>query len=310
MEKEYIKLSPTKIKAALACPARYWYRYVEGLEPRRTPSALAFGRAVHQAIAAAYARQNAPMTAEEVADVFTTTLIALDKQGISYKDDETLEDRQELKTVRGKEKDVKVLGLNSQGRYLVAVWWQMQRELVLAARVKGVEAALTIPIADGLDLTCRVDVAEVNNGVFTLGDHKTASSWGAADEQEAAMSLQMFAEVLCWERERGERPESFYFNVLKKTKEPQVFRYHVSVPDGAALASFEDELIAYGEMMREIRSRGRPVRHVSRDCGWCSFTPFCWGVDGARDNFTTRADRPGSHRAVVETAEPEDGDAD
>lgn len=289
---DYLKLSPTQIKAALKCPALYHYRYVEKLESLKTPSVLAFGKAVHEAIAAAYARRNAPMTPEEVADVAEHCLRVADKNGISYKDGEALDTREETKTVRGKETVVVVAGLVEEARRLVSVWWLQCKDAVLAAGDPVCEVPLTYALDGETEFTCRVDVAEHDpRGGLTLGDHKTASGWGPSDEQEAAQSIQMWLECWLWWKVKGVVPAGFYFTVLKKTKTPEVFRYYVKPPTAEELVAFEDQLRGYAAVARAHKALGRPVKYVQRDCGWCSFSPLCWKLDGAEAMFTTREAR-------------------
>lgn len=268
-----LKLSHTTIATALACPRKFRYRYVDQLEPVATPAAFAFGRAVHAAIAAAYARQNVPMTAEEVAEVFKRHFAALDEQGVSYKDKESSED------------------LLTKGRALAALWYEKHRDDVLNAKVLACEAHLSYDVDLGLVLQGYADIIEERDGKLYVGDHKTVSSWGESDEVVAAKSVQLTAYAyLCWKK-YDRLPDALYITVLKKTKTPDAFRYYAPARTLDEVRAFEDYLRRVAELIRFYERDGVDVMNVGRECAWCTYAPLCWETENAVGMFKKRERR-------------------
>ncbi|MGD8718377.1 MAG: PD-(D/E)XK nuclease family protein [Candidatus Zixiibacteriota bacterium] len=268
----YLKLSPSKIHTALSCPRKYKYRYVDGLTLKRMPSTLAFGRAIHAAIQAAYARQKAPMTVDEVAGSFALYFNHLDKQGIIYKEKESLED------------------LVEKGKALAAEWWRLFRDDVLAVDILSVESELTVDIGFGLAFRGYPDVIEERDGLLYIGDHKTVASWGESDEILAARSIQLTAYAYLCEKKYGRLPDKLYFTVLKKTKKPQVFRYFTE-RTRADVDAFEDYVRDVARLINYCGDNGVYPDNITRDCTWCEFTGLCWGTENARAAFITREER-------------------
>lgn len=267
---DYVKLSPTRIITALACPRKYKLRYVDGLEPRKLPSMLAFGRAVHAAIAAAYAHQNVPMETEEVARFFAVHFTAQDDQGISYKERESLED------------------LLEKGRALVALWWETFRDDVLAAKVLSLESELGYDVGVGLAIHGYPDVIEERDGLLYVGEHKTCASWGESDEILVARSVQLTMYAYLCGKVHGRLPDKLYVTVLKKTKEPRVFRYFTE-RTAAEVDAFEDYVRGIADLIRFYQAND--TKNYSRDCSWCGFNALCWNLEGAREMFVTREEK-------------------
>jgi len=256
----------------LSCPRKYRYRYVEGLAPKMMPSTLAFGKAVHAAIQAAYARKNAPMTPDEVAGSFAVYFNHLDEQGIRYKEKESLED------------------LVEKGKALAEEWWRLFRDDVLAAEVVSIESELRVDIDVGLAFRGYPDVIEERDGVLYIGDHKTVASWGESDEILAARSIQLTAYAYLCEKKYGRLPDKLYFTVLKKTKKPQVFRYYTE-RTRADVDAFEGYVRDVARLINYCRDNDVYPDNITRDCTWCEFKGLCWGMEDAREAFVTREER-------------------
>ncbi len=268
----FVKLSPTKIITALACPRKFKYRYVDGLEPVGTPSALAFGRAVHAALAAAYARQNTPMSADEVAEAFTRYFDFLEALGVNYKERESYET------------------LREKGEALVTLWWETFRDDVLAAKVLSVEQELSYDVDVGLVVHGHPDVIEARDERLYIGDHKTAASWGENDEILHAKSIQLTAYAYLYWKVHHRLPDQLYLTVLKKTKKPEVFRYFTHRTRGD-IEAFEDHVRYIAALIRFYRENDNYPQNVCRDCSWCGFNALCWELDDAAEAFTTRERR-------------------
>ncbi|HUU57253.1 MAG TPA: PD-(D/E)XK nuclease family protein [bacterium] len=277
-----VKLSHTTIATALACPRKWKYRYVDQLEPVAQPAAFAFGRAVHAAVAQAYACQNAPMTAEEVAGVFAQHFAALDREGISYKEKEKYED------------------LLAKGRALAALWYEKHRDDVLNAKVLACEAYLSHNVDVGLVLQGYADIVEERDGRLLVGDHKTVASWGDSDEVAMSQSTQFLGYAyLVWKK--YERiPEGAYVTVLKKTKTPDAFRYYMQPPSLDQLCEFEVYVRDVASVIRFYQTEQIDVKNVSRNCSWCPYAGLCFNVEGAEAMF-----KPRKHRTAP-APEPEE----
>ncbi len=277
----FVKLSPTRIITALACPRKFRYRYVDGLEPRKLPSILAFGRAVHAAIAAAYAHQNVPLKAEEIARFFAIHFTAQDDQGISYKERESLED------------------LLEKGKALVTLWWETYRDDVLAANVVSLESELSHDVDVGFAVHGHPDVIEERDGLWYVGEHKTCASWGESDEILVAKSVQLTMYAYLCQKVHGRLPDKFYVTVLKKTKEPRVFRYYTT-RTATEVDAFEDYVRGIADLVRFYREKGIYPKNYSRDCSWCGFNELCWGIEGAEGRFKKRESSRVPEREKVE----------
>lgn len=269
---EYVKLSPTRIITALACPRKFRLRYVDGLEPARMPSMLAFGRAIHAAIAAAYARQNAPMETAEVARAFAHHFEVLEEQGISYKKKETYE------------------GLLEKGEALVTLWWETFRDDVLAVKVVSLESNIGYDVELGLAVHGYPDVIEERDGLLYVGEHKTVAGWGESDDILVAKSIQLTMYAYLCRKVHGRLPDKFYVTVLKKTKTPDVFRYFTE-RTAAEVDAFEDYVRGIADLIRFYQENDTFPKNYSRDCSWCGFNALCWELDGAREMFMSREER-------------------
>jgi len=268
----YVRLSPTRINTALDCPRKFRYRYVDRLEPRGLPSMLAFGRAVHAAIAAAYANQNAPLDSAGVADAFTRHFAVRDEQGISYKEGEDYDK------------------LDAKGRALVSCWYEQFIDDVLDAKVWSLESELVHDIEPGLAVVGHPDVIEERDGQLCVGEHKTVGSWGETNEMLVGRSVQLTAYAyLCW-KHFGRLPDALYITVLKKTKKPEAFRCY-TMRSAEEVAAFEDQAREIATLIRHYAAANTYPCNFHRDCGWCGFHPKCWGLEGADAMFVKRKEK-------------------
>ena len=277
-----VKLSPTSIVAALSCPRKYRYRYVDKLEPRRISSRFAFGKAVHRAIEVAYAYRNTPLEADDVASAFSQHFTALDAQGINYHKKETLE------------------ALDAKGRALVALWWETFREDVLAAEVLAVEARLSHEVDVGLTVRGYPDIIEERDGRLYIGDHKTLAGWGPSYEVMAAHSVQLTLYGYLYHQQHGVYPDVYYWTVLKKTKVPETFRFYTTRTP-AAVDAFGEYAVEVTAAIRFWAERGTYLRNLCRDCNMCEFAALCQGVEGAEEFYKTRGERVKETEDEIET---------
>lgn len=265
----HVKLSPTRIRTALTCPRKYRYRYVDRLESRAISSTFAFGRAVHKAIEVAYAKQNTPLDAEGVADVFTRDFAGQDDIGISYKEKEGFDT------------------LNEKGRALVICWHENFGHEIPGAKIHALENAMTVNLDLGLTVYGHPDIIEERDGRLYVGDHKTVASWGESNEVMLVRDTQLTAYAFLCRELLGRMPDALYVTVLKKTKTPEAFRC-LTTRTEAEVEAFAGYARGIAELMRFYVKSNYYPKNYHRDCAWCGFNPLCWSIDGAADMFITR----------------------
>ena len=84
-------LSYSQLALYLECPLQYKLRYLEGITGEGTPAALAFGRAMHQALASFYTdvMEHRPFSLAAFLEVFTVAWTeANEEQDIIYREGE------------------------------------------------------------------------------------------------------------------------------------------------------------------------------------------------------------------------------
>jgi len=271
---QHIKLSPSTIIAALSCPRKYKYRYVDELESSSVSARFAFGRAVHKGIEFAYGRRKTSPGVEDVARVFSMHFALLDEQGISYREKESYE------------------ALDEKGRALVALWWETYGDEVRAVADEPliVEACLSHDVEVGLTLFGHPDVIEERDGLLYIGDHKTLAQWGPSWETMVAQSPQLTLYGYLCHKKLGRYPDVYYWTVLKKTKTPEAFR-HFTTRTPEEVDAFEDQAREVAALIRHWEARGRYLRNAGLECHRCQYHPLCLDLEGAADSFRPRERR-------------------
>ncbi|HUV85476.1 MAG TPA: hypothetical protein VMX79_00005, partial [bacterium] len=82
--------------------------------------------------------------------------------------------------------------------------------------------------------------------------------------------------------------DGLYITVLKKTKEPDAFRYYAPARTLDDVRAFEDYVRKVAGLIRFYEREHFDVMNVGRECSWCGFAPLCLGLDGAVEMFKTR----------------------
>lgn len=248
-------ISVSAISTYLRCPEQYRHRYVLHTPPSHRPAALAFGSAIHQALALFYGRLRdgePEPTANELrhafADAWTTELAT----GLPVLFD----------------KDETPASLFELGTALLEVF---HRDIPRPAEVLGVEEPFSVELVDpetGEVLPERLvgvfdAIVRDADGACRILEHKTAarrfsSTRLAVDIQPTAYTL---AAPLV-----GLGQATVTLQVLLKTKEPQLELYHLERADRDR---HDFERIVTGALMA-IRARAfYPIRDW-----WCSGCPY------------------------------------
>jgi putative RecB family exonuclease len=162
-------LSPSQCKTFLQCPARWYFRYVEGLPDVATGN-LALGRAVHAAVGM-YFRGKRDGLAPALIDVVEVydQAIAMELEQAELRDDENVEELQET------------------GRRCLTAYL----EAAAAVEPKLIEEQVSGEIA-GIPVRGILDLMDVEG---TVSDLKTASRKPAAITTDYRLQLTMYALV-------------------------------------------------------------------------------------------------------------------
>lgn len=215
-------LSYSQLALYLECPLKYKLRYLAegGYGDEPVPAALAFGSAIHQALAHFYrqAMEGEPFSLAGFLAVFTAAWEAeVEKQEVFYDHGEDFASLLAL----GQEM-LKVFARSAHPLKVIAV--EVPFEFKLEHPQTGKE--FPVPIKGVIDL-----IEEDDNGTLWVVDHKTAGR--AYSEQQVAGDLQMLiyaAAVKQLDVVEG-REALMRFDVLLKTKQPQFLRYRMRRED-------------------------------------------------------------------------------
>jgi len=205
-----LHVSVSQINTYLMCPEKYRHSYVVGTPPSHRPAALGFGSAIHHALALFYefikthGRKPSPTRMQSA---------------FSDRWDVELDDALPIQYKRGEDAGkVKDLGVNMLARFhetgfvpdkVLAVEHPFSVEIPDPATGRILEEALV----GAIDLLCE------HKGQVVIVEHKTAARKYARDKLVYDMqpSAYQFAA-----RELGVRNPGLAFQVLLKTKPPQV----------------------------------------------------------------------------------------
>lgn len=233
-------LSHSRLSRYLLCPEQYRLYYVEGLRPKRPSAAMAFGKIVHEALAALLQNQDDPV------QVFLDAWKGVKEAELSYSQRESWE------------------SLNDTGTKLLRKF--LDEELPKIECIHAVEesfrldvTSLDVPVVGIIDLVADLD------GKRTVVDFKTSGSTYA--EHEAQMSDQLTAYQLA-----EPSAEQAALCVLVKTKTPRI-EWHSTTRTGLLVSEYLTKVELVG---REITA-GRFYKRPGIWCKWCDYLPVCLG---------------------------------
>ena len=241
------------------CQLQYYFRYVERLEPERTPAALPFGSAFHAALSeqAQAARQGGKLSAPQLADAFETYFTAAcnASENVVFKREDT---RDGLVALAARMLDAAL----SEWRD----YWNIEA-VALPFRVEM--PGLDIPLIGEMDMV----VSESNPfdddpETPCIVDFKTAARMWPDDK--AAKDLQATVFSYAFEKVHGRRPV-FRFDVVSKAKAPAVKRFYT--------ARQEDDYSRLEKLARSAQSAMQAgvflPNETSFACGDCPYAGSC-----------------------------------
>ncbi len=259
-EREGLHVSVSQVKSYQLCPAKYRHRYVAGTEPSHRPVSLAFGTAVHAALATFYEglMNGRRLPVEEVQAAFA------DRWAVETQDDLPL-----LFDDGVAEGDVKDQGIALLGAFI--------QQGFMPEHVLAVELPFQVDLPDpdtgemlDIDLVGAIDLVAVHQGRTIICEHKTAARRFAEDR--LLYDFQPTAYLYAARLLRLPPDPTAIFQVLLKTKKPVVDVISVTRTASAQLEMLE----TFAHVLKGIEAGAFP-RNRGWACAVCEFRRACGG---------------------------------
>ena len=254
-------VSFTQIDQYLRCPLKYKFTYVDRLEPEFVPAALAFGSGIHGAAAFLFrgTAEGAPPSLADVQAFFE-----------AYWQLET-----GTRPIRFGEKDTKESLLDLAGRMLAVLY----RNQEPGTEILGVEQPFDVPLID-LDTGEVLDRALVGTldlierdaeGRIVVVDLKTSARKYTDLQVDASLQLSVYSYATAMNGLADQEDLRLRFDVLTKTKQPELCRYWTQRDRAANLRLFR----LAAEVLHAIEA-GVFHPNPGWQCKDCPFRSRCW----------------------------------
>jgi len=250
-------LSWSQLNSYRACPRRWFYSHVEGLEPEFVSSALLLGSAFHTAAQHHYEQQliGQPLSQDQLTEIFHQ----------AFKDEAG-----DAKVRYGKtdsEQAVKDTGV----RMLEA--FAKSELAMLAGSVIAIEETLSGAIhPDMPDLVARIDIAwQADDGVHLMDLKTSKSRWSLAKVDESCEQLLLYQTLAS--QLVPDQPVHLSFGIVTKAKSPAVQK--LDVPTITAKRSNEviDVMLPVWNSMKAGNDFASPSPMSCATCGYQSRCP-------------------------------------
>ena len=241
-DSERAVFSFSELETYLDCPERYRLRHVVGL-PSAPHHALAYGSAMHQAVAAFHLSRRAgkPLTGQELLNVFER---AWSPEGFLSREHE------ELRYAAGR----------------AALLRFRETQLESADPVVAVERPFDVEL-DGIKVRGRIDRIDRSDEGAAIVDYKSSDVRDQAKaDARARASLQLQVYAMAYESENGALPSSVRLHFLESGVVGS------AAPDEKRLAKAKGQLKAAALGIREQRFAPKPD---ARTCGYCPYRQIC-----------------------------------
>jgi hypothetical protein len=247
-------LSHSRLSRYLHCPEQYRLYYIENLRPRHFSANLAFGQAVHEALAELFRTGGDPV--KRFQDQWQTAL----EMELDYGARDSWE---KLKTT---------------GEILLARF--AAEELPNLSEVSAIEKVFELGISNlDLPFVGIIDLVANFNGKRTVIDFKTAAQ--SFDDHEVVLSDQLSAYQLA-----EPTAQRVALCVLIKSRVPKI-EWHLTSRTSQQLTEY---LSKAGLIAREITA-GHFYKRPGRWCAWCDFLPVCIGDNKRTEEHLIRVER-------------------
>ena len=227
--RESLHISHSQINQYMLCPLKFYFQYVQGIQPDYVPSALVFGSVIHDVLATFYMSILSTHEIPRKEELTESFAIYWDMR--RKRDDEV--------KFKAKESWDKLLDLGT--KMMEAYYhWMSEQGMPKHEDIIAVEQPFQVSIGD-MDLVGVVDLIlrdSRDENLFHLIDHKTAAR--KYDDFKIASDAQMTCYKFLLDSS-GYLPDgaqmTLNYDVLLKTKEPKVERYS-TVRDEKAISRF------------------------------------------------------------------------
>jgi putative RecB family exonuclease len=251
----------TQLDTYLRCPLRYRFTYVDRLPPEFVPAARAFGSGIHGAIGSFLrgVKQGQPLALADVQGYF---------EGLWQTETST-------KPIRYSEKESPE-GLLDLAVKMLEVFYREQEP---GAEILAVEEPFEVPLVNQEtgevlepSLVGSLDVLERSaEGRLVVVDIKTAARKYTDLQVEASLQLSIYSYATAMNGLADQEDLRLRFDVLTKTKEPELHRYWTTRDRAANLRLFR----LAAEVLNAIAASAfHPI--VGWHCQSCPYQPRCW----------------------------------
>lgn len=211
MNEQERHLSYSAISCYLSCPLRYKLKYIDHIPPAFTASSLAFGSAIHEAVAAFYQSrlEGDELRPDQMLDVYRDTWQRAEK----------------IKFFNGDSEDSVI----EKAEHLITVFHNSTDPSVT---ILGVEEFFELPLGGIPPLQGYIDLIEESaDGTATIVDLKTASKKPSTANVQTNLQLTAYAlgaEALGFDPDKL----SLRLDVLLKSKTPEMVRLETRRSEG------------------------------------------------------------------------------
>jgi putative RecB family exonuclease len=262
--REHPHVSFTQLDQYLRCPLRYRFTYIDRVEPDFVPAARAFGSGIHAAAAVFFrgVGQGERPSVEDIQGYFETFWkLETEHQPLRFGEKESKE------------------GLLELARRMLTV---LCRGFDARREVVAVEQPFAVPLIDqetgevlDRDLVGTLDLLERDADGLVVVDLKTSARKYTDLQVEASLQLSVYSYAVAlspWANGlAGAGDVRLRFDVLTKTKEPELHRYWTSRDRAANVRLFR----LVSEVLGAIEAGAfHPI--VGWQCKDCVFRSKCW----------------------------------
>ncbi len=254
-------ISFTQLDQYLRCPLKYRFTYIDRIEPDFVPAALAFGSGIHGAAAFLFRGigEGARPSVGDVQAVFEAFW--------------NLETSQ--RPIRFGEKESRESLLDLAARMLAVLC----ENVADGTEIVAVEEPFRVPMIDldtgevlERDLVGKIDVLERDaEGRLVVVDLKTAGRKYTDLQVEMSLQLSVYSYAASMNGLADQEDVRLRFDVLTKTKQPELCRYWTTRDRAANVRLFR----LAAEVLRAIEAGVfHPI--VGWQCKECAFRSRCW----------------------------------